>query len=75
MIYCQPFSNVLWTKENSNTANTPAELPRMSFESSFQPGHNNSKQSILLQDAQIPQEAKDELSSLLEKDFNSIVSM
>ena len=29
---------------------------------------------ILLQDAQIPKEVKDKLSSLLEKDYNSIVS-
>ena len=43
-------------------------------ELSFQPEQNNSKQSIILQDAQIPQEAKDKLSSLLEKDYHSIVS-
>ena len=42
-------------------------------ESSFQSEQNNSKQLILLQDAQIPQEAKDKLSSLLEGDYNSIV--
>ena len=43
-------------------------------ESSFQPEHNNMKQSIVLQVAQIPHEAKDKLSSLLEEDYNSIVS-
>ena len=35
-------------------------------ESSVQPEHNNSKQLILLQGAQIPQEAEDELSSVTE---------
>ena len=43
-------------------------------ESSFQSELTHLKQSILLQDAQLPQEAKDELSLLLEKDYSSIVS-
>ena len=43
-------------------------------ESSFQPKQNGSKQMILLQDAQTPQEAKDNLSSILEGDYNSTVS-
>ena len=42
-------------------------------ESSFQP-QEGLISSILLHDAQIPQKAKDKLSSLLEKDYDSIVS-
>ena len=67
-------SNISWTKDDTDTTNSPAELPCMPPESSFQPGHNNTKQSVGLQDAQIPQEAKDKLSSLLERDYNSIIS-
>ena len=43
-------------------------------ESSFQPEHSNPQQSIVLHNAQIPQEAKDKLSSLLAGAYNSIVS-
>ena len=64
----------MWTKENSNTANSPTKLPSMSSESSFQPEQNNLKPSILLQDAQIQQEAKDKLSLLLDGDHDSTVS-
>ena len=43
-------------------------------ELSFKPEQNYPKQLILLHDAQIPQEAKDKCSSLLEGDYNSSVS-
>ena len=66
-------SNILWTKGNTNTADSPTELLNMPPESSFQPEQNNSKQLMLLQDIHIPQEAKYKLSSLLEGDYNSIV--
>ena len=59
-------SNISWTiNYTADTANTPTELPNMPPDSSFQPEHNNTKDSVVLQDAQIPQEAKDGLSSLL----------
>ena len=50
-------SNVSWTKENSNTTNSPAEHPAMPPESRVQPEQNNLKQSIILHYTQIPQEA------------------
>ena len=53
---------------------SPVELLSMLPESSFQLEQNGLKQSILLQDAQIPQEVKNKLSSLLEVDYNSTVS-
>ena len=56
-----------------DTTNCPVGLLRMPPESTFHPEHN-AKQSIVLQDAQIPQEAKDKLSSFLEGDCSSIVS-
>ena len=62
---------VSWTKENYKTAISSVELPNMQPESSFQLEQNGSKQLMLLQDAQIPQ-AKDELSSVLERDYNTI---
>ena len=37
-------SNVSWVKENTNAANSPAELLSMSPESGFQPEQNNLKQ-------------------------------
>ena len=46
----------------------------MLSESCFQPEHSNTKQSVVLQDAQIPQEAKGKLSSLLEGHYNNNVS-
>ena len=49
------------------------ELPSILPESSFHPEHNT-KHSMLLQDAQITQEANDNLSLLLEGDYNSIIS-
>ena len=42
--------------------------------SSFQPEHNINRHSIVLEDAHIPQEAKDGLASLLEGEYNSIIS-
>ena len=41
---------------------------------SFQPEQNDWKQSIILYNSQIPQTAQNELFSLLEKDYDSIVS-
>ena len=67
-------SNVSWTRENSNTANSPAKLLRVSPESNFPPEQNNLKQFILQWDASIPQDTKDKPSSLLKMDFDSIVS-
>ena len=66
-------SNVSWTKENTNTANSAVELLSISPESSIQPGQNNLKQMILQQDAQIPQEAKGKLSLLLEVDYDNLL--
>ena len=43
-------------------------------ELSFQLDHNISKHSIVLEDAHILQEAKNRLSSLLEVEYNSIIS-
>ena len=57
-----------------NTTNMPMELPCMPAESSFQLEHTNTKQSIVLQDAHIPQEAKVGPSSLLQEEYNSIIS-
>ena len=42
-------------------------------ESSFQLNHKNTKYSVVLQDTQIPQEAKYGISSLLEGDYISII--
>ena len=53
---------------------SPAELPNMLPESGFQPEQNGLKPPVLLEDAQIQQEAKDKLSSLLEKEYDSTVS-
>ena len=46
----------------------------MLSESSFQPENNNTKQPIVLQYAQIAQEAKDGLSYVLEGEYNNIIS-
>ena len=46
----------------------------MLLESSFQSEHNNVKLLTILQDAHIPQKAKDGPSSLLEGEYNSIIS-
>ena len=50
----------------ADTTNSPTELSSMPPESGFVPGHNNKKHSVFLKDAQIPQEARDGLSSLVE---------
>ena len=44
-------------------------------ESIFQQEHKITKHSIVLQDAQIPQEAKDGLSQLLEGHYSSIIQI
>ena len=43
-------------------------------ELSFQLEHSNTKHSVVLQNAHIPQEAKEMLSSLLEGEYSSIIS-
>ena len=68
-------SNILWTTDGTaDTTNSLIKLSYMPPESSFQPEHNNTKHSIVLQDAHTPQEAKDGLSSLLEVEYSSIIS-
>ena len=67
-------SDILWTKDDTDTVNSPVELQSMPPESFFQPEHNNTNQSIVLQDGQMQQEAKDKISSLLTGDYNCIVS-
>ena len=68
-------SNISGTTDGTaDTTNSPTELPSMPPESSFQPEEDNIKHAIVLQDAQIPQEAKDGLSSLLEGEYKSIIS-
>ena len=57
----------------ADTVNSPTELPCIPPDSSFQPGHNM-KHSIALQNAHIPQETKDGLSSLLKGVYNSNIS-
>ena len=62
------------THGTMDTTNSPEELLSMPTESGFEPKHSITKDTIVLWDAQISQEAKDELSSLLEGDYNSIIS-
>ena len=67
--------NISWTIDGTaDTASSPTEFPSMPPESSLQPEHNNTKHSIVLQNAYIAQDAKDGLSSLLEGEYNSIIS-
>ena len=61
-------------KENLSTTNSQIELPSVPPESHFQPEQNNLKPLIPLGDPQIPHEAKDKLSLLLEKEYDSNVS-
>ena len=72
------FKNISWTiteKKSQDIRNSPTELPTTTPESSFQLVHNNLKrQSVITQDAKVPQEARDKLSSLLENEFVSIIS-
>ena len=68
-------SNILWTTDGTaGTTNSPMELLSMLPESSFQSEYNITKHSIVLQDTKILQVAKDGLSSLLEGDYNCIIS-
>ena len=68
-------SSFLWTTDDTaDTANCPMQLQCMLPESSFQPEQNNMKHSIVLQDAHIPQKSKDGLSSLIEEEYNIIIS-
>ena len=68
---CNRFS---WRTDGTATTNKPAELPCISPKSCFQLEHNFNKHSISLEDAYIPQKAKDDLASLLEGEYNSIIS-
>ena len=65
-------NNISWTTDSTTKTNKPVELPCLPPESSFQPEHNINRHSIVLEDAHIPQEAKDGLSSLLEGEYNII---
>ena len=40
-------SDVLWTKDDTNTSNSPVKLPSMLPYSCFKPEHNNIKQTIV----------------------------
>ena len=72
-------SYISWTKKEKSQAdirNSPTELPTIPPPSSFQPEHDILKrQSVILQETQVPQEAEDNLSSLLENEFDSILSI
>ena len=69
-------SNISWIKmdkSKDDIRNSPMELPKIPWESSFQPEHNNTeRQLVILQDTQAPQEARDSLPSLLENEFDII---
>ena len=68
-------NNISWTiVGTASTTGRHMELPCMAPESSFQPYQHNAKQSTVLQGAQIPQDAKDGLVSLLGGEFSSIIS-
>ena len=68
-------SNISWTTYGTaDTTNILTELPSLPPESSIQSQCNITKHSVVLHDAQILQEAKGELPSLLEGDYNSIIS-
>ena len=65
-----------WTTDGTaTTTGKPTQLPCMLPESSIQLAQSNAKQSIALEDAQISQDAQDGLASLLEVEFNSIISV
>ena len=50
-------------------------LPAILLQSNFQPKPSNHiRESMILEDAQVPKEAQDKLSSLLQTKFDSIVS-
>ena len=68
-------SIISWTRDSTaDTTNNPRELLSMPPESGFQLEYNNTKHSIVLQDVQIPQKAKDRLSLPLAGNHNSIIS-
>ena len=60
--------------DTGSTTGTHMELPCMPPMSSFQPEQGNANQSIVLEVAHIPQDAKDWLASLLEGKFSRIIS-
>ena len=64
-------TNILWTSDGM--ANQPTELPCMLPDSSLQPELRKIKHCIVLEDAHMLQNANDELASLLEGEFNSII--
>ena len=72
-------SYISWTKtekSQDSMKNSSTPLPTIPTESNFQPEHHElKKQSIILQDTQVPQEARDKLSSILDNEFDIIVSM
>ena len=67
-------------KYKQKTMENPEEIPQwllstIPLQSGFQPKPSKcSRQSMILEDAQVPQEAQDQLSSLLQNKFNSVVS-
>ena len=68
-------SNISWPTDGTvSTTGKPMELPCIPPESSFLLEQSNAKQSIVLKDAHILQDAKDGLTSLLEGENNSIIS-
>ena len=71
-------SNISWTtteKSQDNIRNSPTELPTIPSESSFQLKCKNLKRhSVILQDTQVPQEAREKLSSLLKNELDIIIS-
>ena len=67
--------NISWTTHGTaDTTNSPMQLPCMPPESGFQPEHNNMRHTVVLQDNHIRQKVTDGLSSLLEGEYNSIIS-
>ena len=68
-------SNISWTTDGTaDTTNSPKELTCMPPESSFQPDYSNTKHSVVLQDAYIPQTGKGRLYFLFKGEYNSIIS-
>ena len=73
---CNKFevSNSSWTTDGTASTSKPTEFQCLPPESCLQPEHSNTKHSIVLEDAHILQDAKDRLASLLEGEFNNIIS-
>ena len=62
-------------QENCHHSQTNNELPTVLLQSSFHPDpDNHNRLSVILNDAQAPQEVQDKLPSLLQNLFDSIVS-